>query len=283
MQFIDKAFALRALLLCMLLNACAGNIQAPVSSRGEPVQTAPAPSPQQPKQTNVIQKNTVQHIVTRGDTLYSIAWNYGFDYRDVAQWNSITSPYVIYPGQVIRLQTPQQSETRPLTSETQPLTPGPIVIKKSTEKINVTIKNGTSIKQVESVQKKSEIEPVSGPIRWIWPTQGTIIKSDTPISKKGIDIAGQIGQQINASAPGEVVYSGSGLLGYGRLNIIKHNDTYLSAYAHNSQLMVKEGDQVSAGQQIAQMGQTNNGRTVLHFEIRKNGQPENPLNYLPEL
>jgi len=283
MQYIGKAFALRALLICMLLNACTGNIHAPVSSRDEPAHTLPAPSPQQQEQANVVQNHAVQHIVTRGDTLYSIAWNYGFDYRDVAQWNGITSPYVIYPGQVIRLQKPLQSGTRPLTSETQPLTPGPIVIKKSTEKTDVTIKNETAVKQEKTVQKKSEMEPASGPIRWIWPTQGTIIKSDTPISKKGIDIAGQIGQQINASAPGEVVYSGSGLLGYGRLIIIKHNDTYLSAYAHNRQLMVKEGDQVSAGQQIAQMGQTNNGRTLLHFEIRKNGQPENPLNYLPEL
>ena len=107
------------------------------------------------------------------------------------------------------------------------------------------------------------------------------MKTNTPISKNGIDITGTAGQAINAGAPGEVVYSGSGLLGYGRLIIVKHNDTYLSAYAHNKELLVKEGDRVSAGQKIALMGQTTNGRMLLHFEIRKNGQPVNPLDYLP--
>ena len=279
MQYIGRAFVL----WCLLLSACNRNVHAPVSTREEPDQSTPATSLQQPKQTGVAQQNARQHLIVRGDTLYSIAWNYGFDYRDVAHWNGITSPYVIYPGQIIRLQSPPQGETRTFKNEVQPLTPGPIVTKKSTTGTDATIKNEPVIKQAKTAQQKSQVESVSGPIRWSWPTRGDIIKSDTPISKKGIDIAGQIGQQINASAPGEVVYSGSGLLGYGRLIIIKHNDTYLSAYAHNSQLLVKEGDRVVADQQIAQMGRTNDGRALLHFEIRKNGQPENPLNHLPKL
>jgi lipoprotein NlpD len=107
------------------------------------------------------------------------------------------------------------------------------------------------------------------------------MRSDSPTSRKGVDIVGEKGQPVKAAAAGAVVYSGSGLLGYGRLIIVKHSDTFLSAYAYNEQLLVAEGDQVSAGQQIATMGTDNDGRSVLHFEIRKDGKPVNPLDHLP--
>ena len=271
------------LLPVLLLHACSGNVQAPVEAPGEVakdstpvIRTEPAAVPKQ---------LPAYHVVNKGDTLYSIAWNYGFDYRDVAAWNSINTPYVIYPGQRIQLSNKQgiaspQDAQPPLQSPEAALTPGPIVIKR---------KPGTDVAVHQeavpthvSPEVVQQVPPVGESFTWTWPTQGMIVKADTPIAKNGIDIAGKKSQQINASAPGEVVYSGSGLLGYGRLIIIKHNDTFLSAYAHNSELLVKEGDRVKGGQNIALMGETNNGKAFLHFEIRRNGQPIDPLIYLPK-
>ena len=121
----------------------------------------------------------------------------------------------------------------------------------------------------------------NGAIDWQWPTSGRVIKSDSPTARKGLEIAGSQGQAVNAAAAGSVVYSGSGLLGYGRLIILKHSDTFLSAYAYNERLLVAEGDQVATGQQIATMGLDNSGQPVLHFEIRKDGRPVNPMEHLP--
>jgi lipoprotein NlpD len=279
------------LLQVLLLNSCGGNVRAPVEAPGEAVKkTTPGTTPALVAGTKQL---PAYYVVNKGDTLYSIAWNYGFDYRDVADWNAINSPYVIYPGQRIRLNGKQGPAGLPGAS-TAPapaavLTPGPIIIKRKTG-------NDESIQKEpvpnEPVQKETipsppppgvvqQGPPPDGAFTWSWPTQGNIIRAETPVAKNGIDIAGKQGQQIYASAPGEVVYSGSGLLGYGKLIIIKHNDTFLSAYAHNSDLLVKEGDRVKGGQNIALMGETANGKALLHFEIRKNGQPVDPLKYLP--
>jgi lipoprotein NlpD len=118
-------------------------------------------------------------------------------------------------------------------------------------------------------------------IEWQWPAFGEIVMSNTPIAQKGLDVSGSEGQEIYAAADGIVVYSGSGLLGYGKLIIIKHNDKLLSAYAHNQAMQVKEGDSVNAGQKIATMGRDNKGQPLLHFEIRVDGSPVDPLQYLP--
>ena len=224
---------------------------------------------------------TTNYIVKKGDTLYSIAWNYGHDYREIAQWNNINSPYVIYPGQKLNLQASPGAKTKPLQ-------PGPIVRKSVTEKqaVKTAVKpEPTTTKSISKskISDNSQIKAAlpGGDIHWDWPVKGKLVKLNTPKSEKGIDIEGKLGQRINAAAIGDVVYSGSGLLGYGKLIIIKHNDTFLSAYAHNSELMVREGDRVNQGQQIAQMGQTTDGRTLLHFEIRKNGKPIDPLKHLP--
>ena len=308
----------RTVLLCLLLNGCSGNVRAPVVSGSEktPASRKAAPATMSSKADVSVQTSVRQHTVVRGDTLYFIAFNYGLDYRDVAAWNGIRAPYTIYPGQKLKLtpaapgQAPQITQKKPAQPQTtqkqsapqskaQPLIPGPIVsrgaetapeVKPETRPV-VTVKTPAPVppteKSVTPVTKPApDIEDktpvISGPIKWMWPTQGKIVNSDTPISKNGIDIAGIKGQPVNAAAPGQVVYSGSGLLGYGRLIIIKHNENYLSAYAHNDTLLVEEGNQVTAGQNIALMGQTVNGRTLLHFEIRKNGQPVNPLSYLPK-
>ena len=260
------------LFISLLNSSCSTNGVAPVSSRSDEqkkksevtVKKTPA------KSLSTAVKRPSHHKVISGDTLYSISWNYNLDYKEVARWNSIRAPYVIYPGQSIRL-------TASL--------PKKAVVKKTAPKNTKTAAKKTVEKKPEVAKKTSKkVESVkfARNINWQWPTKGRLIKSNSPISKKGLDIAGKKGQLIKASGAGVVVYSGSGLLGYGRLIIIKHNETYLSAYAHNSVLMVKEGDSVSGGQQIAKMGQDSNGQTLLHFEIRKNGNPVAPAKYLPK-
>ena len=272
------------LLLLLFLHACGGNVQAPVETPGEDVKKAtPAPAPK-PEPGATPKRLPSYHVVNKGDTLYSIAWNYGFDYRDVAAWNVINPPYVIYPGQRIQLSgqpgVVSAPDARPARTPDTALTPGPIIVKRKPGAESVPKEPAPPPVSPEVVQPSP---PVAASVIWSWPTQGSIVRTDTPIAKNGIDIAGKRGQQINASAPGEVVYSGSGLLGYGRLIIIKHNDIFLSAYAHNSDLLVKEGEHVREGQNIALMGETMNGKALLHFEIRKNGQPVDPLKYLPRI
>ncbi len=264
---------LSACLLISLLNSsCSTNNVAPVSSRGgerDRQRATVVKKPQAKSPDATIQKRS-HHIVVSGDTLYSISWNYELDYKKVARWNNIKIPYVIYPGQSIRLIAPLVEK---------------IVVKKTVPMNPKTIKKKTVEKKpgvVKKLIKKAESAKYAKNINWQWPTTGKLLKSNSPISKKGLDIAGKKGQLIKASGAGVVVYSGSGLLGYGRIIIIKHNETYLSAYAYNSVLTVKEGDSVSSGQKIARMGQDSNGKTLLHFEIRKNGTPVEPTKYLPK-
>lgn len=260
------------LFISLLNSSCSTHSVAPVFSRnGEQEKKSEPPVKKTSAKTPAaIVKKPSHHKVLSGDTLYSISWNYSLDYKLVARWNNIRAPYVIYPGQSIRLTAPLVKKaivkkTVPenrKTSGKKPVEQKPEVAKESSKKVD-------SVKYARN-------------INWQWPTKGKLIKSNSPISKKGLDIAGKKEQIIKTSAAGVVVYSGSGLLGYGRLIIIKHNETYLSAYAHNSVLMVKEGDRVSSGQKIAKMGRDGNGQVLLHFEIRKNGIPVAPTKYLPK-
>lgn len=260
------------LFISLLNSSCSRHGVAPVSSRSgeQEKKSEPTIKKTPAKITSAAVKRPSHHKVLSGDTLYSISWNYNLDYKGVARWNNIRAPYVIYPGQSIRLTAPSTKKA---------------VIKKAVPTNTKTSVKKPVEKKPEVAEKASKnVEPIkfARSINWQWPTKGKLIKSNSPISKKGLDIAGKKGQLIKASGAGVVVYSGSGLLGYGRLIIIKHNETYLSAYAHNSVLMVKEGDSVSSGQQIAKMGQDSNGQTLLHFEIRKNGNPVEPAKYLPK-
>lgn len=218
----------------------------------------------------------VHHRVERGETLYKIGWQYGQDYQTIAQWNDISAPYNIHEGQWLRVAPPDgRTESR-------------IIDNKSVAK---SLKNNSQ----KSTSKISEMKaddishlrvfankPVENVSQWQWPTKGTIIHSfsKTQKGKKGIDIVGKKGQAILAAAEGEVVYSGNGLVGLGNLIIVKHNKTFLSAYAHSDKIMVTEGQRVTRGQQIATMGDTGTERVLLHFEIRKNGIPVDPLKYL---
>jgi len=213
--------------------------------------------------------NPDSYVVRQGDTLYGIAWQYGLDPQKLAAWNRLGSGNLIYPGQQIRLSAPegwQPSSTSPpvparptSTASSSPSTP---------------------------VGKRSATVPVvnaSAPKDWVWPADGQLRSryGEGPLGGKGIDISGRSGQPVVAASAGQVVYSGSGLIGYGQLIIIKHNDAYLSAYGYNRKLFVEEGDRVAGGQEIASMGEGPGKVPVVHFEIRLHGKPVDPLRYLP--
>jgi len=225
--------------------------------------------------------NVSTYKVRKGETLYSISWKYGLDYKDVARWNGIRPPYRIYKGQELWL-SPRNyaSSSKSRTSSSASRSSKSTTKKPSTKSSTSTAK---STKKAPSTASMDKSRYPSGKIRWGWPTTGKVISSYSASQpgKKGIDIAGKSGQPVVAAAEGKVVYSGSGLKGYGKLIIIKHNNNYFSAYAHNKKIVVKEGSWVKRGNKIAELGNTGADRTMLHFEIRRNGKPVNPLGYLP--
>ena len=191
------------------------------------------------------------HIVRSGETLYSISFRYDKDPADVARWNKLGDGSLIYPGQALRL-TPPSGYTASSSSSRNTSKPLPTI-------------------------------PAQPPPPWNWPTNGkvSVAFGGKPGTGTGILIDGKAGQSILAAASGRVVYAGSGLIGYGQLIILKHNDTYLSAYGYNASLLVKEGDTIKKGQRIATMGEGPERKPRLHFEIRRNGEPVNPRQYLP--
>ncbi len=218
--------------------------------------------------------------VARGDTLYSIAWESGRDYKDLAAWNNIPPPYTIKIGQQIRLYPPgETSPAKKIQTQAEPA-PKPVApSKEPVAKPKPPPAAKTEPSAAPLVQKPSSQE--FGP--WAWPVKGTILNTFSETgANKGLDIAGTRNQAVAAAADGRVVYQGSGLRGYGQLIIVKHNDDFLSAYAHNDKMHVKEGDVVKRGQKIAEMGSTGTDQVKLHFEIRRHGVPVDPLRYLPK-
>ncbi|MFJ4394245.1 peptidoglycan DD-metalloendopeptidase family protein [Pseudomonas sp. NPDC089396] len=226
-----------------------------------------------------------QYIVKPGDTLFSIAFRYGWDYKELAARNGITAPYTIRPGQPIRFSSASTGTTTVVSSPSSsskttvirrpvnaPITP-PANAGKPTPTTPAT---PTPVVATVPAAERA----VGG---WTWPANGVLIGkfASNGSLNKGIDIAGDLGQPVFAASDGAVVYAGSGLRGYGELIIIKHSDTYVSAYGHNRRLLVREGQQVKAGQSIAEMGSTGTDRVKLHFEIRRQGKPVDPLQFLP--
>lgn len=202
------------------------------------------------------------YTVRKGDTLYSIAFRYGLDYKSLARINGIRAPYVIYPRQVLKL---KGSAKLPEKDS------GPTATPKSPPKVTTT--KTTPLPDIPK-------DPVSA---WRWPLEGRVIRGFSLVQpiNKGIDIAGKRGDKVAAAADGVVVYAGGNLRGYGKLVIIKHNDTFLSAYGNNEKLLVKEGEKITAGKAIARVGASNDDVEMLHFEIRRDGKPVNPMDYLP--
>lgn len=247
--------------LCLLLSACAASPRAPVENRQGVVRAVDKPD---------------VYTVRRGDTLYSIAWRYGVDYRQLARLNNIDKSYTIFPGQKLRLAgsapataSPPPSSTAavkaPVAKPAPPAAPPPVTKSSSTRVTN---------------KSPAPVSPeVAG---WLWPTRGKVVRKFSGTVHKGVDIDGSAGDAVLATAPGKVVYAGSGIVGYGNLLIIKHNEVYLSAYGHNSRLIVAEGDSVRAGQQIAEKGSSATNTVKLHFEIRRSGKPVDPLKLLPK-
>lgn len=219
------------------------------------------------------------HTVKKGETLYSIAWRYGRDYKELGSANKIKPPYAIKFGQRIRLDLRGSVSSSPRKSTSSKTNASNKKQPPATKKITSSSKS-----RADASRKTKSIKGV----KWRWPHSGPIIarytkpKGNTGNVNKGIDIAGKLGDSVFSAASGEVVYAGSGLLGYGKLIIINHNEHYLSAYAHNQRILVKEGQKIKSGQKIAEMGNTGTNRAKLHFEIRRDGKPVNPLGYLPK-
>ncbi|HWU35396.1 MAG TPA: peptidoglycan DD-metalloendopeptidase family protein [Methylovorus sp.] len=341
----QPAFYHHLVTLCILVLAgCAANEPAPVIDRMPGASKAPTVKSASPSAASQAGKDWRPDLYTvkKGDTLFSIGLEYGYDYKEIAQANNIAPPYIIRIGQQLKLKSLDSKEStdsatgvvtaplgsgdgnvlvRPLGSDAPPSASTPATgipvlnepkalrVPYSEQAMQVgppkpvptaTFTPGEPAKTADA--KAAEVKPADAKpsasdtaakadsaaagsdeaLEWIWPTNGKVIGtfSDTG-SGKGIDIAGTQGQPVLAAAPGKVIYSGSDLRGYGKLVIIKHNKTYLSVYAHNNQILVKEGQQVSRGQKIAEMGNSDTDKVKLHFEIRQQGKSVDPSKYLP--
>ncbi|MCG8015299.1 MAG: peptidoglycan DD-metalloendopeptidase family protein [Candidatus Thiodiazotropha sp. 'RUGA'] len=289
------SLVLPVMLLCLLIgvSACSTKGSAPVYNRAlSPSQqgatTTPSNKPVSPP-ANRYKSSRTYYLVQPGDTLYSIAWRHYLEHEHLAAWNGIKAPnYSIYPGQRLRLKPPEVRKTR----QRQPSVPTPVkkVVKKAQPTTPVARQvtkpppkpipaKSAPVKKSVATNQKKRIK-----LAWSWPTKGRVVQtfSSSDQNRKGVRIGGQIGQPIKAAEAGRVVYAGGGLVGYGNLVIIKHDKNYLSAYGYNRKLLVKEGDNLAKGDIVAHMGSPHSGgQPVLHFEIRKQGKPINPLPLLP--
>ncbi len=216
------------------------------------------------------------YTVREGDTLYSIAWRHGHDYRELARANDIDSSYTIYPGQVIRLDA-----TTPAASRQARAAPASGTGDRPAQPESSRPSGGRAS---PAPSRSASSSSGAADLNWRWPVNGSVLSSFDPNEpgRGGITIAGSSGDPVHAAEAGTVVYRGSGLTGYGKLIILKHDDHWLSAYAHNQDLLVSEGQQVDQGERIARMGATGTYRTQLRFEIRKDGKPQNPIDLLPQ-
>ena len=331
------------LLFLITLVGCASNQSAPVIDRAPTAKPATAS-----KATQGQDWRPATHTVKKGDTLFSIGLQYGYDYKEIAQLNNIAPPYIIHIGQTLRLQGPGDVTTPPAAatdlgtganeSEDVIITPLNLEAAAPTQTATAQATNPPATPAATGATVAGEVPLLSGPkalrepysaaalaapppqgasttppaaakaepapaavdtgtdktdsaptatsstdgIDWSWPASGKLVAgfSDSN-NNKGMDIAGEKGQAVHAAAAGKVIYSGSDLRGYGKLVIIKHDKTYLSVYAHNSQIVVKEGQQVKKGQKIAEMGSTDTDKVKLHFEIRQQGKSVDPAKFLP--
>jgi lipoprotein NlpD len=308
--------AIAMVLAAVLAAGCASTRQAPVIERtpqakpAAPVKPAPTARPAGPSPD----ARPAFHTVRKSDTLYSIALDYGLDYKDLAQWNRI-DPSKIQVGQQLRLAPPTGAvataplRTAPGVLEARPLgTPAPAQtaapapalaaggVKSEPKGVRVPYSDQqyaqlASLKPEAGLGARPEAGPEHKPdaargeddLDWIWPATGKVISTfNDGANLKGIAIAGRLGQPVLASAAGKVIFSGTGIRGFGQLVVIKHNNTFLSVYGHNSQLLVKEGQNVAKGQKIAEMGNTDTDQVKLHFEIRRFGKPVDPARLLPD-
>lgn len=227
--------------------------------------------------------------VRPGDTLIRIALEVGQNWRDLVRWNSLENPNRIEVGQVLRIVPPVAGSAPAVTTAT--VAPGagvsPGVTTAAVNEPAVTAKplpSSTPLAAATPAPARPAPAPAPGgedDVAFIWPAAGTVVASFDEQKNKGVGIAGKVGDPVVAAADGRVVYAGSGLRGYGNLIILKHNNTYLTAYAHNQSLLVKEDQDVKQGQKIAEMGSSDADRVKLHFEVRRQGKPVDPARFLP--
>lgn len=348
---VRNAYRLVISTLLLSLAACASSPPAPVIDRLPTSKTNTASSPASAKSVTKSATNKSiykagdwrpdTYLVKKGDTLFSIGLEHGYDYKEIAQANNIIAPYSIYVGQVLRFSALKDKTTNADIPSTQTNSDGVLITPINTDTNSATatstttstitpnnaVRTGTILAINEpkairepyseeafkkpvvvakpqiikpttttalpdatgkpSVEPKTDVKPETktdsvtvDDVDWAWPTKGKVTANFNEGGGKGIDIAGTSGQAIIAASAGKVIYSGSDLRGYGKLVIIKHNASYLSVYAHNSQISVKEGQQVSRGQKIAEMGNTDSNTVKLHFEIRRQGKSVDPSKYL---
>ncbi len=225
--------------------------------------------------------------VRPGDTLIRIALEVGQNWRDLVRWNSLENPNRIEVGQVLRI-VPPVAGSAPVAPTTATVAPGAVVTPGvTTAAVNepaVTAKplpSSTPLAPASTPAKPMPAPAGEDEVAFIWPAAGTVVASFDEQKNKGVGIGGKVGDPVVAAADGRVVYAGSGLRGYGNLIILKHNNTYLTAYAHNQSLLVKEDQDVKQGQRIAEMGSSDADRVKLHFEVRRQGKPVDPARFLP--
>jgi lipoprotein NlpD len=267
-------------LIVVFLSACASNQgPAPVvdgapraSSAAKPAVATPAPAP-----APAVAEG--QYLVKKGDTLYSIALEHGADYREVAQWNGLQDPTRILVGQVLLVRPPEPPPGAPVVGrigargiESRPLESAPVPPTPVAQKPPAT----------EKAAPPPPIAAAAGS-DFIWPKRGKVLSNFAEPRSKGIDIDGKPGEAIVAAAPGRVTYTGSGIPGLGKLVVIKHDNGFITVYAHNRDIMVKEQQSVTRGQKIAELGSSDSDRPKLHFQIRKGSAAVDPLRYLPAL
>ena len=277
---------LLALLSACVLAGCANkNRPAPVEDRSPNATKAPAKMVASADNAG----KPGYYSVKSGDTLIRIGMDNGQSWRDIARWNNIENPNLIETGQVLRVTPPEEAGVvvRPVSSTNVVTSPAPA----SAASAPATATNTAAVRPPASAASPpnsstpannlANTDSAEETVSFQWPTRGNVLAGFDEVKNKGIDIAGKAGDPVLAAADGKVVYAGSGLRGYGNLVILKHNNTYLTAYAHNQSLLVKEDQAIKRGQKIAEMGNSDADQVKLHFEIRRQGKPVDPAKYLP--
>ncbi len=282
-----------SLAAALLISGCSSRSlnPAPVVDRGTAARTtsAPAPTSSSPGATRAMPgaDNAGKpgfYTVKPGDTLIRIGLDTGQNWRDITRWNSIDNPNLIEVGQVLRVAPPaSEPAARPVAASQPPVSTAlPPQDPNARAPASTPVQPPAQSASAPAQPAQAQAQPGSeDDLPWMWPVPGAPIAGFDEVKNKGIDIAGRAGEPVLASADGRVVYAGSGLRGYGNLIILKHNNTFLTAYAHNQTLLVKEDQAVRRGQKIAEMGNSDADRVKLHFEIRRQGKPVDPLKFLP--
>lgn len=311
----SKLIAAAACAVLLLAAGCASRSRAPVDDRRPSpfsqslppaAQAVPAPGAVPAPQS----ERPAYYAVRRGDTLYSIALEHGVDYRELAQWNLLDDPTKIRVGQTLRVTPPEdraavqvgsaripgQIEARPLGASSAPAEGGvktsPKALRLPYSEQNLALLARSESQPAAPAPQAVRVEPRLEPakpalerdpdaIDFVWPARGRVLAGFAEPNQKGMDIAGKPGDPVLAAAAGRVMYTGTGIRGYGKLIVIKHDNNFNSVYAHNREILVKEGQNVTRGQRIAELGDTDADAPKLHFEIRKSGKPVDPARYLP--